>query len=110
MDCHRCEYIRYDGSRYGRCAHPGHSDVKFVPKKNRPTDSKRPYSKLVCKEFKLKKRCSNCKNWIRGRYFADGETPAAKGKCKLRICERNGYDCPLWELGPTSCGKEKRER
>ena len=96
MDCHNCEYIRYDGHRYGRCAHPGHSDVKFVAKKDRPIDSKRPYCKLVCKEFCLRKRCSNCENWIRGEYFRDGETPARKGYCKFNIQERNG-GCPKWE-------------
>lgn len=96
MDCHKCKFIRYDGHRYGHCVHPGHSDVKLVMKKNRPTDAQRTYSKLVCKEFELRKRCSNCINWVRGKYFKDGETPMIKGHCKLRIIERHG-DCPIWE-------------
>lgn len=96
MDCHRCEFIRYDGHRYGHCAHPGHSDVKFVMRKNRPADSKRPYSKLVCNEFRLRRRCSNCARWVRGKYFSDGETPSVKGHCSLG----NAYSidgCPDWE-------------
>ena len=106
MDCHRCKYLRYDGCRYGRCSHPGHQDVRFILKHNRGPNSKRPYSREVCKEFVLRRKCSNCINWVRGKYFADGMTPATKGRCKLMVCERNGEDCPLWELGPTSWRKK----
>jgi len=104
MDCHRCIYIRYDGCRYGRCTHPGHLDVRLVPKGSRPKGHKRPYSRMICREFKLRKKCSNCKHWVRGEYFADGHTPAKKGKCSLRVIER-GADCPLWKMGPTSWKK-----
>ena len=83
MDCHNCEYIRYDGHRYGHCAHPGHSDVKFVAKKNRPIDSKRPYCKLVCKEFRLRKRCPNCANWMRGEYLGMARPRHARGIASL---------------------------
>lgn len=97
MDCHRCKYIRYDGFRYGRCSHPGHQDVKFIPRKHREEGAARPYSKLICKEFCLRKRCANCSHWVRGEYYRDGQTPAKKGYCSLGIVDRN-EDCPKWEL------------
>lgn len=91
MDCHRCEFIRYDGCRYGRCSHAGHSDVRFV---RSGKGSARPYNMQICPDFRLRKRCSNCRYWKRGRYFADGNTPAEKGRCSLEI---SGGVCPLWK-------------
>lgn len=107
MDCHRCIFIKYNGCRYGRCTHPGHPDVKFVPKEQRSADISRPYSREICKDFCLRKKCSNCKKWIRGQYFADGKTPAVRGRCSLRLVER-GEDCPQWEIGPTSWKKRSQ--
>lgn len=108
MDCHRCIYLRYDGCSYGRCTHRGHSDVKFSKEglKKRVAEGKRTYNKQICPDFKMKKRCSNCKHWIRGEYFADGVTPARKGGCSLRImvpCEQ----CPMWKQGPTTWKKKR---
>jgi len=107
MDCHRCKFLKYDGCRYGRCTHQCHPDVKFVPKSQRKEGSSRPYSREICKDFRLRKKCSNCKKWIRGEYFADGKTPAKKGRCSLRLIER-GEDCPLWAPGPTSWKKRRQ--
>lgn len=100
MDCHRCEYIRYDGCHYGRCSHVGHSDVVLLPGK----DGKRPYNKQICADFRLKKKCSNCRYWIRGEYFCDGKTPARKGRCSLDIFG-TGSTCELWKAGKTSWRK-----
>lgn len=108
MDCHRCVFLKYDGCRYGRCTHQAHLDVKFVLKSQRKNKGSRPYSREICKEFILKKKCSNCKKWIRGEYFADGKTPSKRGRCSLRLMER-GEDCPLWEIGPTSWRKHSRK-
>lgn len=102
MDCHRCIHVRYDGCRYGRCSHPGHKDVKL----SKCQGGERKYNKQICPDFRLRKRCSNCRYWIRGRYFSDGATPAAKGKCSLRIL-REAEDCPMWKAGPTSSKKRK---
>lgn len=104
MDCHRCYYLRYDGCRYGRCTHPFHPDVRMVPKSQRKEGAPRPYNREICLEFKLVRKCSNCRHWIRGEYFADGRTPATKGHCALRCMER-GAECPVWEIGPTSWKK-----
>lgn len=92
MDCHRCVNIRYDGCRYGRCSHPGHKDVVLEIKKGA-----RPYNKQICPDFEVRKRCSNCKYWARGKYFADGRTPAKKGRCSLDICN-TGIPCRIWKL------------
>ena len=108
MDCHRCCHIRYDGVKYGRCSHPDHLDVKFIPKSKRVERRFRPYNMQICKDFKLVRKCSNCKNWIRGEYYNDGVTPAKKGRCSLRCFER-GADCPLWEIGPTSWVKRVKK-
>lgn len=99
MDCHRCIHVRYDGCHYGRCSHAGHSDVILV----RGGD-KRPYNRQVCSDFVLRKRCSNCKYWVRGIYFADGKTPSEKGRCSLR-CRDDGKTCKLWKQGNTSWKK-----
>ena len=100
MDCHRCEHIRYDGCPYGRCSVPGRQDVRFERRK--PGDGRsRPYSRLICTDFRMKKRCSNCRYWKRGRYFSDGKTPAQKGKCSLEI-RTEGSICKMWSAGPTS--------
>lgn len=108
MDCHRCENLRYDGCPYGRCSHPGHSDVRLEIGQGRE-EGRRPYNRQVCPDFRLKRRCSNCKYWERGRYFSDGKTPAAKGKCSLDIpsSQMSGGICELWSAGPTS-GKRRR--
>ena len=103
MDCHRCEHIRYDGCRYGRCSHVGHSDVRIEPGK----DGKRPYNKMICPDFKLRRKCSNCKYWLRGRYFADGKTPASKGRCSLKILT-GGLCCKMWRKGNTSPKNRKK--
>ena len=103
MDCHRCENIRYGGCPYGRCIHPGHQDVRLSRK--RPEGSERPYNMQICPDFRMKKRCSNCKYWIRGAYYSDGVTPAKKGRCSLR-CKEIGKECPLWKQGPTSWRKK----
>lgn len=103
MDCHRCEFLRYDGCPYGRCTHHGHPDVRLSREeaRARAESGKRDYNRQICPDFVLKKRCANCRYWRRGRYFADGKTPATKGHCSLRVQER-GKDCPLWAHGPTS--------
>ena len=105
MDCHRCRNITYAGCRYGRCSHPGHRDVFFSSEKGR----KRKYNKQICPDFVMKRRCSNCKYWKRGRYFADGMTPAEKGSCSLRI-SRAAEECPMWGAGPTSSSKRKEKK
>ncbi len=105
MDCHRCEHIRYDGCRYGRCSHVGHSDVRIEPGK----DGKRPYNKMICPDFKLRRKCSNCKYWLRGKYFADGKTPASKGRCSLNILTE-GLCCKMWRKGNTSPKNRKKVR
>ena len=102
MDCHRCENITYAGCRYGRCSHPGHSDVVL----SLGRDGKRRYNRQICPDFVMKRRCSNCKYWHRGKYFADGMTPAAKGCCSLKI-SMSAVDCPMWGAGPTSSRKRK---
>lgn len=104
MDCHRCYHLRYDGCRYGHCTHPYHQDVRLVPKSERKEGIPRPYNHDICREFKLRRKCSNCKHWIRGRYFADGRTPATKGHCAFKYVEM-GEDCPKWAIGPTSWKK-----
>lgn len=99
MDCHNCVYIRYSGSSYGRCTCPGHQDVVFSKeaKEKRKRDGKRVYSRQICNEFKLRQRCSNCMHWVRGKYFADGKTPSAKGYCNLG--NYTDYNlCPCWKL------------
>ena len=103
MDCRRCIYVAYNGCPH--CTHPGHRDV-VIPRRNGRSDGSRPYSREICKDFVLRRKCSNCLNWIRGEYFADGVTPATKGKCRLR-CQERGEDCPLWEPGKTSWRKGK---
>ena len=102
MDCHRCANLRYAGCRYGRCSHPGHQDVVLTLKKG----ERSKYSRKICPDFVMKKLCSNCKYWIRGRYFADGITPATKGRCSLKIL-RSADECPMWGAGPTSSRKRK---
>lgn len=103
MDCHRCEYLQYGGCPYGRCAHPGHSDVRLFRRK---PGEERPYNKQICPDFRLKKRCSNCRYWERGEYFADGSTPSKKGHCSLR-CRKDGVICRLWKPGKTSWKKRR---
>jgi len=103
MDCHRCENLRYDGCPYGRCIHKGHQDVRLQRKRG----GVRPYNKQICPDFVLKKRCSNCRYWLRGEYFSDGKTPAKKGRCSLRCVER-GKNCPLWKQGRTSWKKRSK--
>lgn len=105
MDCHRCEHITYAGCRYGRCSHPGHQDVVLRLDK----DGKRPYNKQICPDFMLRRKCSNCKYWKRGRYFVDGMTPATKGRCSLDILNTGGSPCSVWRQGPTSSRKRKKE-
>jgi len=105
MDCHRCENLTYAGSRYGRCSHPGHRDVVL----RLSGEGKRKYNKQFCAEFVMKKRCSNCKYWERGRYFADGITPATKGRCSLKIL-MSAEECPMWGAGSTSSRKRKEKR
>jgi len=56
----------------------------------------------------MKKLCSNCKYWKRGRYFADGITPAEKGKCSLEIL-MSAEECPMWGAGQTSSRKRKEK-
>lgn len=107
MDCHRCVYLRYDGCPH--CVHPDHLDVKRERRANGRVagdKAKRAYSKEWCADFKLRKRCSNCKHWRRGEYFGDGMTPARKGHCSLRIVLKD-ENCPLWEIGPTSWRKRR---
>ena len=96
MDCHRCENIRYDGCPYGHCIHEGHRDVRFTKRRD---GEARPYNRQICPDFVMRKRCSNCTYWVRGKYYADGKTPASKGRCSLKIVERNVHDCPLWKIG-----------
>lgn len=107
MDCHRCAFLRYDGSPYGHCTHSGHKDVVFSveDRKKRVKDGVRPYDRRICPDFLVKRRCSNCKYWIRGRYFADGRTPASKGRCSLR-CDEIGGGCPMWRSGASIAGKK----
>lgn len=105
MDCHRCIHIKYDGCRYGRCASGRHPDV--VIKKTAEGD-KRSYNKMICPDFVLRKRCSNCFYWKRGKYFSDGKTPAEKGRCSLR-CQERHEDCPIWRPGSTSSRKYKQK-
>lgn len=105
MDCHRCEHIRYDGCRYGRCSCPGHSDVRLVLDKSK--DRKRPYNKRICPDFRLRRKCSNCRYWIRGKYFSDGKTPAKKGRCSLDIKEQG--PCDIWKEGKTSWRKRRQK-
>lgn len=109
MDCHRCIYLRYDGCPYGRCSHSGHSDVRFSKEdlKKRASEGTRTYNKMICPDFKMKRRCSNCRYWVRGEYFADGKTPAKKGRCSLRVVVP-GDKCPIWEQGKTSWKKRSR--
>lgn len=97
MDCHRCIHISYSGCRYGRCSHPGHRNVVL----RRGEDGSRPYNRMICQDFEIRKRCSNCAFWVRGKYYADGNTPADKGGCSLRI-SRKADECPMWKAGPTS--------
>lgn len=106
MDCHRCEYLSYGGCPYGRCTHKGHKDVKFIRRKG-AKGSERPYNKQICLDFKLKRLCSNCRYWIRGEYFADGNTPSKKGRCSLR-CQKDGKICRLWKPGKTSWKKREK--
>jgi len=110
MDCHRCENLRYDGCHYGRCIHKGHGDVLLSRReaRKRAEAGQRDYNRQICPDFKLKKRCSNCKYWIRGAYFGDGKTPAKKGRCSLRIVLSCEY-CPLWSLGKTKWVKRRPE-
>ena len=70
---------------------------------------KRKYNRQICPDFVMKKRCSNCKYWIRGRYFADGATPATKGRCSLKISRLEGV-CPVWGAGSTSSRKRKANK
>lgn len=106
MDCHRCENLRYAGCRYGRCSHPGHRDVVLKLGKG----GARKYNRQICPDFVMKKRCSNCKYWKRGRYFADGITPRKEGKCSLDILYTGGKACSLWGAGPTSSRKRKAKK
>lgn len=105
MDCHRCVNLTYSGCRYGRCSHPGHRDVVL----RLDAAGKRPYNRQICPDFVMKRRCSNCKYWKRGRYFADGITPATKGKCSLDVL-RTADACPMWGAGPTSSRKRKDKK
>lgn len=100
MDCHRCVYLRYGGCPH--CTHRGHRDVVLR------RGDERPYNRMLCKDFVMKKRCSNCKYWKRGRYFADGTTPAARGKCSLGLAE-HALVCPMWAQGRTS-GRRKESK
>lgn len=102
MDCHRCIHVRYDGCSYGRCSHPNHKDVRLRLEKK--GGGERPYNKDVCPDFQLRRKCSNCKHWIRGRYFADGQTAAQKGHCGYNLQEK-GDKCSMWKQGPTSWKK-----
>lgn len=102
MDCHRCIHIRYDGSHYGRCSHWGHGDVVC----SKGTGGARPYNRQICLDFVVRRRCSNCVNWERGAYFADGSTPSVKGRCMLGLCHRPD-ECPHWKQGRTSWRKRK---
>ena len=108
MDCHRCKNIRYDGNPYGRCALPGHQDVVLRRRGRDEAGTQRPYNRQVCPDFVMRRRCSNCAYWSRGEYFRDGKTPSRKGKCSLRIVERDGHDCPLWKRGQTRWKKRPR--
>ena len=107
MNCHRCIHLRYDGCPYGHCVHPAHPDVVFTPLKDRkgPGMRTRPYSKEKCPDFATYRRCSNCNKWLRGRYFRDGRTPAAKGKCSIGLVCKAGDRCPMWEQGWDSSKK-----
>lgn len=111
MDCHNCEHLRYDGCHYGRCVHRNHRNVSFSREKSKALAKNgfRVYNRETCPDFILKKRCANCKYWKRGRYFADGKTPAEKGRCSLRVIER-GKDCPLWTKGSTTTKKVNRTK
>lgn len=108
MDCHRCIHIRYDGCKYGRCSHRGHGDVRLSIEdaKRRAKDGRRDYNRQICPDFVMRRRCSNCKYWFRGRYFADGKTPAGKGRCSLGI-DKCAEECPIWKAGPTSWKKRR---
>ncbi len=108
MDCHRCENLRYDGCPYGRCVCPGHLNVRFSREdaKRRASEGNRPYNKQICPDFRMRKRCSNCKYWIRGSYFADGKTPSVKGRCSLKL-SKDAAECPLWAKGKTSWKKRQ---
>lgn len=106
MDCHRCENLRYSGSRYGRCSHVGHQDVVI----SRGTGGARPYNREICPDFVLRRRCSNCRYWVRGKYFADGKTPATKGRCSLDILYTGVAPCAVWRQGPTSSRKKKERK
>lgn len=103
MDCHRCENLRYAGCRYGRCSHRGHLDV--VLKLEKGAGRKRPYNRQICPDFVMRKRCSNCLYWRRGKYFADGKTPATTGRCSLNV-GTDAAACAMWRKGPTSSSKK----
>lgn len=105
MNCHRCKNLVYCGCPYGRCGHPGHKDVTL----RRSQDGKRKYNRKICPDFELRKSCSNCAHWIRGRYFADGKTPSRKGRCSLDILYSGGAPCGKWEQGPTSWRRPKED-
>ena len=105
MDCHRCQHLRYFGGACSRCTHRGHKDVVF----SRYEAKRKPYNRQICPDFKLKKRCANCTHWNRGEYFADGRTPAKKGKCMFGIVERNGEDCPMWEQNKKTSWKKRKQ-
>lgn len=100
MDCHRCMNIRYDGASYGRCSLPGHRDV--VLKRGAGG-----YNRQICPDFVLRKKCSNCRHWERGEYFADGKTPASKGSCRLRIEGVGAGPCSMWGQGRTKWRKRR---
>lgn len=108
MDCHRCIFLRHDGAPYGHCVHRGHGDVVFSREaaRQRAKEGVRVYNKQICPDFVLKRRCSNCVNWVRGEYFADGVTPAVKGHCSLARAKQ--IDCPEWAPGPTSWRKRRK--
>lgn len=101
MNCRVCVHVGYKGCCH--CLLSRHSDVKF--NKNLKGASSK-YAKIKCEDFELKKKCSNCANWIRGEYYNDGMTPSSKGRCSLRCVERGG-ECALWEKGKTSWRKKR---
>lgn len=111
MDCHSCQYIQYDGTPYGRCSHRGHKNVTFSLQdaKKRSKKGERIYNTQICPDFKRKRRCSNCSHWKRGEYFADGKTPARKGKCLFGIVGRNGDDCPMWDRNKNTSWKKQKQ-
>lgn len=105
MDCHRCIHIKYAGCRYGRCDCPGHSGIVLVKSRS----GRRSYNNLICPDFVMRRRCSNCVHWKRGEYFADNKTPATKGCCTLGNVISNGGPCPDWKQNKkTSWNKSKR--